>query len=63
MLAFSHNFISRKRFFVFCFCDNGRMADNPVMMFKYFLLKTIYDISVVDVVEGSRYDMSFKFFL
>lgn len=32
-------------------------------MFKYLLLKTIYDISYVDVVERSRYDMSFKYFL
>ena len=43
--------------------DNGRMAASPVMMFKYLLLKTIYDISDVDVVERSRYDMSFKYFL
>ena len=43
--------------------DNGRMAERPVMMFKYLLLKTIYDISDVDVVERSRYDMSFKYFL
>lgn len=32
-------------------------------MFKYLLLKTIYDISDVDVVERSQYDMSFKYFL
>jgi IS5 family transposase len=32
-------------------------------MFKYLLLKTIYDLSDVDVVERSRYDMSFKYFL
>ena len=43
--------------------DNGRMAESPIMMFKYLLLKTIYDISDVDVVERSRYDMSFKYFL
>lgn len=43
--------------------DNGRMAEIPVRMFKYLLLKTIYDISDVDVVERSRYDMSFKYFL
>ena len=43
--------------------DNGRMAESPVRMFKYLLLKTIYDISDVDVVERSRYDMSFKYFL
>lgn len=43
--------------------SNGRMAESPVVMFKYLLLKTIYDISDVDVVERSRYDMSFKYFL
>lgn len=43
--------------------DNGRMAESPVRMFKYLLLKTIYDISDVDVVERSRYDLSFKYFL
>lgn len=43
--------------------DNGRMAESPVRMFKYLLLKTIYDISDVDVVERSVYDMSFKYFL
>lgn len=43
--------------------DNGRMAESPVRMFKYLLLKTIYDISDVDVVERSGYDMSFKYFL
>lgn len=32
-------------------------------MFKYLLLKTIYTISDVDVVERSLYDMSFKYFL
>lgn len=32
-------------------------------MFKYLLLKTIYKLSDVDVVEHSRYDMSFKYFL
>jgi hypothetical protein len=32
-------------------------------MFKYLLLKTIYNISDVDVVERSQYDMSFKYFL
>lgn len=42
---------------------NGRMAESPIRMFKYLLLKVIYDISDVDVVERSRYDMSFKYFL
>ena len=42
---------------------NGRMAESPVRMFKYLLLKTIYTVSDVDVVERSGYDMSFKYFL
>jgi len=42
---------------------NGRTAESPVRMFKYLLLKTIYTVSDVDVVERSRYDMSFKYFL
>ena len=32
-------------------------------MFQYLLLKSIYDLSDVDVVERSKYDMSFKYFL
>lgn len=43
--------------------DNGRTAVSPVVMFKYLLLKTIYGLSDVDVVEHSRYDLSYKFFL
>jgi transposase len=43
--------------------NNGRNAESPVRMFKYLLLKTIYDVSDVDVVERSRFDMSFKYFL
>ena len=33
------------------------------MLFRSLLLKTIFTISDVDVVERSRYDMSFKYFL
>lgn len=43
--------------------DNGRLAHSPIRLFKYLLLKSIYTISDVDVVERSRYDMSFKYFL
>jgi len=43
--------------------NNGRMAIDPVRMFKYLLLKTIHNISDVDLVERSMVDMSFKFFL
>lgn len=42
---------------------NGRKAESPIKMFKYLLLKTIFDVSDVDVVQRSRYDMSFKYFL
>ena len=42
--------------------NNGRMAQSPIRMFKYLLLKTIYTLSDVDVVERSLYDMSFKYF-
>ena len=38
--------------------DNGRNAIPPIRMFKYLLLKSIYDLSDVDVVERSKYDMS-----
>lgn len=43
--------------------DNGRNAVSPIRMFKYLLLKSIFDLSDVDIVERSKYDMSFKYFL
>ncbi|PUB00603.1 IS1182 family transposase [Paenisporosarcina sp. OV554] len=43
--------------------DNGRNAVPPIRMFKYLLLKSIFDLSDADVVERSKYDMSFKYFL
>jgi transposase len=43
--------------------NNGRNAESPIRMFKYLVLKTIYSISDVDVVERSKFDMSFKYFL
>lgn len=43
--------------------DNGRNAIDPIRMFKYLILKAIYKLSDIDVVERSRYDMSFKYFL
>lgn len=42
---------------------NGRNAIPPIRMFKYLLLKVIFDVSDVDVVERSKYDLSFKYFL
>lgn len=56
------NFIYDELVSKYC-SNNGRNAESPVRMFKYLLLKTIYNISDVDVVERSRYDMSFKYFL
>lgn len=43
--------------------DNGRNSIDPIRMFKYLFLKTIHDVSDVDIVERSKYDMSFKYFL
>lgn len=43
--------------------DNGRNAIPSIRMFKYLLLKAIYDLSDADLVERSKYDMSFKYFL
>ena len=43
--------------------NNGRYAVIPIRMFKYLLLKSIFDLSDVDIVERSKYDMSFKYFL
>lgn len=43
--------------------DNGRNAIDPIRMFKYLLLKAIFEMSDVDIVERSKYDMSFKYFL
>ena len=42
---------------------NGRTAESPVRMVKFLPLKCNYDISDVDVVEHSRFDMTFKYFL
>ncbi|MBZ9689171.1 IS1182 family transposase [Clostridium estertheticum] len=41
----------------------GRGAFNPIMLFKYLILKVIYELSDEDVVERALYDMSFKYFL
>ena len=43
--------------------NNGRRAECPIRLFKYLLLKVIYDLSDVDIVQHSRYDMSYKYFL
>lgn len=43
--------------------DNGRNAIDPICMFKYLLIKAIFERSDVDIVERSKYDLSFKYFL
>ena len=43
--------------------DNGRNAESPIRMFKYTMLKSMYQMSDADLVERSMYDMSFKYFL
>lgn len=43
--------------------DMGRGAKDPVMLFKYHILKTTYELSDEDVVARTLYDMSFKYFL
>ena len=43
--------------------DMGRGAKDPIMLFKYHILKTVYELSDEDVVERTLYDMSFKYFL
>jgi len=43
--------------------DNGRVANDPVMMFKYLVLKALSGLSDEKLVERSRYDLSYKFFL
>lgn len=43
--------------------NNGRDAIPPTKLFKYLMLKSMYRLSDRDLVERSRYDMSFKYFL
>ena len=43
--------------------DKGRPSESPIRMFKYLMLKDEYRMSDEDLVERSRYDMSFKYFL
>lgn len=37
--------------------DNGRKAIDPIQLFKYLLLKVIFELSDVNIVERLRYDM------
>ncbi len=42
---------------------NGRNAVPPICMLKYLLLKSIFDLSDLDIVERSRSDTSIKYLL
>lgn len=41
----------------------GRKAVDPIRLFKYLILKVLYELSDVDVVKRSKTDLAFKFFL
>ncbi len=43
--------------------DNGRMAEDPVRMFKYLMIKSVLGLSDIDLVEHCMSDMALKFFL
>ena len=43
--------------------DNGRIAEDPIRMFRYLLLKVICDLSDAAVVKRARTDLLFKYFL
>lgn len=43
--------------------NNGRNAVHPIRMFKYLLLKQMYNLSDIDVVDRSKTDLVFKYFL
>lgn len=43
--------------------DDGRNAVDPIQMFKYLLLKVIYNLSDRDLVSRAFTDLSFKYFL
>ena len=42
--------------------DNGRPGYQTKVMFKYLLLKRMYELSDRDVVNRARTDLAFKFF-
>lgn len=56
------SFIYKELLSKYCL-SNGRNAESLFRMFKYLLLKSIYTVSDMNVVERSHYDMTFKYFL
>ena len=61
-MAYDFSFVYDELIDKYCL-NNGRNAISPIRMFKYLLLKSIFDLSDLDIVERSKYDMSFKYFL
>lgn len=43
--------------------NNGRMAVDPIRMFKYLILKMLSDLSDRDLVEEVKMNMAYKFYL
>ena len=43
--------------------DNGRIAEDPEYLFKFFFLKCLHPMSDVNLVERALYDLSYKYFL
>ncbi len=43
--------------------DNGRPGYRPQVMFRYLMLKRMYELSDRDVVSRAMTDMAFKYFL
>lgn len=41
----------------------GREAIDPIILFKYLLLKTMHPVSDRDLIARSRTDMAYKYFL
>lgn len=56
------NFVQEELASKYCL-DNGRMAIDPIQLFKYLLLKTFNNLSDRDLVERAKFDLSFKYFL
>jgi IS5 family transposase len=46
------------------YCEHfGRPAKEPEMMFKFMLLKKIYDLSDEELVQNAKVNMAYKYFL
>jgi len=41
----------------------GRISEDPIVLFKYLLLKNMYKLSDRDLIKRTKTDMAFKYFL